>query len=348
MRIRGANTGGYIETRLRGTVAALVSGRRHAVVRGHPLLRLGEVRLLPGPDPAAERHGARRRGRAHPVRLGLAAGHLPRPLRRRQLRGGAGGRRYDADRRRALSIWAFSAQPLLVPRSTPFVATAMSLSTLLAARFVLRAYRSRRRRVRPDAERVIIFGAGDAGTQLVRQMRSDKSSPFLPVALIDDDPAKRRLRIHGVRVRGARTQLAEVAAAVRASTVVVALPGADARLLRDVSGRADRAGVQVLVLPPLERIIRGRVVPTDLRAVDVEDLLGRHPARLDLRAITDEIAGKRVLVTGAGGSIGSELCRQIRRFGPASLVMLDRDESALHAVQLSITGRALLDGDDTV
>ncbi len=248
----------------------------------------------------------------------------------------------------ALSVWAFAAEPLLVPRSTPFVATAISVSTLLAARFVLRAYRSHRRQVRPDAERVVIFGAGDAGTQLVRQMRSDKSSPFLPVALIDDDPAKRRLRIHGVRVRGARDQLAEVAAAVRASTVVVALPGADARLLRDVSGRADRAGLHVLVLPPLERIIRGRVVPTDLRAVDVEDLLGRHPARLDLRAITDEIAGKRVLVTGAGGSIGSELCRQIRRFGPAELVMLDRDESALHAVQLSITGRALLDGDDTV
>jgi FlaA1/EpsC-like NDP-sugar epimerase len=248
----------------------------------------------------------------------------------------------------ALSIWAFSAQPVLVPRSTPFVATAISLSTALAARFVLRAYRNQRRQVRPDAERVIIFGAGDAGTQLVRQMLSDKSSPFLPLALIDDDAAKRQLRIHGVRVRGAREQLAEVAAAVRASTVVVALPGADARLLRDINGRANRASLHMLVLPPLEAIIRGRVVPTDLRAVDVEDLLGRHPARLDLRAITDEIAGKRVLVTGAGGSIGSELCRQIHRFGPAELIMLDRDESALHAVQLSITGRALLDGDDTV
>jgi FlaA1/EpsC-like NDP-sugar epimerase len=248
----------------------------------------------------------------------------------------------------ALSVWAFSAEPLLVPRSTPFVATAISLSTALAARFVLRAYRNKRRQARPDAERVIIFGAGDAGTQLVRQMLSDKSSPFLPVALIDDDAAKRELRIHGVPVRGAREQLAEVAAAVSASTVVVALPGAAAPLLRDISGRADKAGLHMLVLPPLEAIIRGRVVPTDLRALDVEDLLGRHPARLDLRAITDEIAGKRVLVTGAGGSIGSELCRQIRRFGPAELIMLDRDESALHAVQLSITGRALLDSDDTV
>jgi FlaA1/EpsC-like NDP-sugar epimerase len=248
----------------------------------------------------------------------------------------------------ALSVWAFSAQPQLVPRSTPLVATAISLSGVLAARFVLRAYTGRRRQNHPDAERVIVFGAGDAGTQLVRQMRSDKSSRFLPVALIDDDPAKRRLRIHGVAVRGAREQLAEVAGATRASAVVVALPGADAQLLGDLSGRAGQAGLHLLVLPPLDRIIRGRVAPDDLRAVDVEDLLGRHPARLDLRAITDEITGKRVLVTGAGGSIGSELCRQIQRFGPAELIMLDRDESALHAVQLSLTGRALLDGDDTV
>ena len=248
----------------------------------------------------------------------------------------------------ALSVWAFSAQPQLVPRSTPLVATAISLSAVLAARFVLRAYTGRRRQNQPDAERVIVFGAGDAGTQLVRQMRSDKSSRFLPVALIDDDPAKRRLRVHGVAVRGAREQLAEVAGATRASAVVVALPGADAQLLGDLSGRAGQAGLHLLVLPPLDRVIRGRVAPDDLRAVDVEDLLGRHPARLDLRAITDEITGKRVLVTGAGGSIGSELCRQIQRFRPAELIMLDRDESALHAVQLSLTGRALLDGNDTV
>lgn len=247
-----------------------------------------------------------------------------------------------------LLVLAFSAQELVVPRSTPFVATAIALSTVLAARFVLRAYTSGRRQASPDAERVIVFGAGAAGSQLIRQMRSDKSSRFLPVALIDDDPAKRQLRIHGVRVRGCRDQLVDAAAAVRASTVVVALPGADANLLRDLSRRVESAGLHMLVLPPLDRIIRGQVVPTDLRAVDVDDLLGRHPVRLDLRAITDEIAGKRVLVTGAGGSIGSELCRQIHRFGPVELIMLDRDESALHAVQLSMTGRALLDSQDTV
>ena len=191
------------------------------------------------------------------------------------------------------------------------------------------------------------MGAGVAGSQLVRQMRADASSPFLPVALLDDDRTKRQLRIEGVRVRGTRADLASVAAKSQASALVVAMPQAEAEMLRELSAAAAQAGLHMLVLPPLERIVRGRIAPTDLREVDVEDLLGRHPVRLDLRSITDHIHGKRVLVTGAGGSIGSELCRQIHRFGPAELVMLDRDESALHSIQLSITGRALLDGSDT-
>lgn len=248
----------------------------------------------------------------------------------------------------ALTVWAVLASPAIVPRSTPFVASLVALTTRLAARSVLRAYTSHRRAQRPDGERVIVLGAGDAGSQLVRQMRADRGSPFVPVALLDDDPAKRQLRVEGVRVRGSRRDLVSVAARYQASTLVVALPQANAEFLREVTTAADGAGIHTLVLPPLERIVRGRVAPTDLREVDVEDLLGRHPVRLDLRSITEELGGKRVLVTGAGGSIGSELCRQIHRFGPSELIMLDRDESALHAVQLSITGRAMLDGTDTV
>jgi FlaA1/EpsC-like NDP-sugar epimerase len=246
-----------------------------------------------------------------------------------------------------LACWALLANPIIVPRSTPFVASVVALTTRLAARSVLRAYTSRSRGDRPDAERVIVLGAGVAGTQLVRQMRTDPSSPFLPVALLDDDPAKRQLRISGVRVRGTRADLGAVAAKTQASALVVAMPRAEADELRQLSAAAGQAGLHLLVLPPLDRIVRGRIAPNDLREVDVEDLLGRHPVRLDLRSITDHLHGKRVLVTGAGGSIGSELCRQIHRFGPAELIMLDRDESALHSVQLSITGRALLDGSDT-
>lgn len=246
-----------------------------------------------------------------------------------------------------LLVWTLITHPPIVPRSTPFVAAVVALTSLLAARLVLRAYTSGRRATHPDAERVVVFGAGSAGSQLVHRMREDRNSRFVPVAVLDDDPAKRQLRIEGVPVRGGRGALEAVVRQCGASSLVVAMPGADAELLREITAEADRIGMHTLVLPPLDQVIRGRVVPNDLRAVDVEDLLGRHPARLDLRAIVDSIAGKRVLVTGAGGSIGSELCRQIQRFGPAELVMLDRDESALHAVQLSITGRALLEGTDT-
>jgi FlaA1/EpsC-like NDP-sugar epimerase len=102
----------------------------------------------------------------------------------------------------------------------------------------------------------------------------------------------------------------------------------------------------VLVLPPVRELFDGTPTASDLRNVDVADLLGRQPIDLDMAAIADQISGKRILVTGAGGSIGSELCRQISRFGPSHLLMLDRDESGLHATQLSVEGRALLDTDD--
>ena len=107
------------------------------------------------------------------------------------------------------------------------------------------------------------------------------------------------------------------------------------------------AGMTVLVLPPVESLL-GPLRPTDIRPLQVEDLLGRHPADVDPSSIAGYINGRRVLVTGAGGSIGSELCRQLRTYGPSALVMLDRDESGLHAAQLSMEGRALLDSPSLV
>ena len=124
------------------------------------------------------------------------------------------------------------------------------------------------------------------------------------------------------------------------------MPSASADTIRELSTLAREVGLEVLVLPPVRDLFNGRPSASDLRSLDVADLLGRQPVELDMGAIADEISGKRVLVTGAGGSIGSELCRQISRFGPARLVMLDRDESGLHGTQMSIEGRALLDSDD--
>lgn len=244
--------------------------------------------------------------------------------------------------------WAVLAPSYVVPRSVPLIAAALTMTGVFAARFLFRSWRLLSDGRRASEKRVVIFGAGEAGRRLLRSMARDPGSGYHAVALLDDDKRKQRLRVEGVQVRGTRDDIARVAHANGATALVVALPQADSALIRELSDRAAAAGLDTLTLPPLREIIGGRPTSRDLRDVNVEDLLGRRPISLDTTAIAEQIAGRAVLVTGAGGSIGSELCRQIARFGPAKLYMLDRDESGLLATQMSITGLGLLQGDEVV
>ncbi len=201
------------------------------------------------------------------------------------------------------------------------------------------------RTLRPGGDevtRVVVVGAGEAGTQLVTSMMRNPEGRFLPVAMADDDPHKSRLTIAGVAVRGGTEDVPAIARDAAASTVVLALPSADGAVIRRIAGEVAGCGLTVLVLPPVHELLDGADA-SDVRPLTEADLLGRRQIETDIDGIADYVTGRRVLVTGAGGSIGSELCRQLHRFAPADLVMLDRDESALHGVQLSISGRALLD-----
>ncbi|WP_227423272.1 nucleoside-diphosphate sugar epimerase/dehydratase [Pengzhenrongella sicca] len=247
-----------------------------------------------------------------------------------------------------LTVWALLADPLVVPRSVPVVAGTLALAGMFAVRFVIRSWRDHRLASRANQKRVIVFGAGEAGRHLVRSMVRDPRGGYFPVALLDDDRTKRRLHIDGVRVRGTRESIEAVARRQNASTLVVALPQADAPLIRELTDQAEAAGLDVLILPPLLEIIGEQPTVHDLRDVNLHDLLGRRPISLDTTAIAEKLAGRSVLVTGAGGSIGSELCRQIARFGPAKLYLLDRDETGLQTTQLSLSGEGLLTGDDTI
>ncbi|MBB1048167.1 nucleoside-diphosphate sugar epimerase/dehydratase, partial [Dietzia cercidiphylli] len=235
-----------------------------------------------------------------------------------------------------------------IPRSVPLITGALIVLAALILRSLVRAKELFGAGAAKDAEAVIVFGAGSGGRQLVRQFRRSVTSKYNPVGILDDDPSKRNMVIEGVRVHGGRDYLEALATRTGAGTLIVAVPSLPGDDLIDVRDRAEAAGLNVLVLPPLDSLMTGRVAATELREINVNDLLGRKPAKLNQTQIAEYIRGKRILVTGAGGSIGSELCRQIIRFRPAELMMLDRDESGLHSAQLSISDQAMLDGDDTI
>jgi len=236
-----------------------------------------------------------------------------------------------------------------VPISAPVVGGAFALVLLLGVRYLRRLHRERT--LRPDvstAAPVLLFGAGSAAEQLLASMLRDPQSPYLPVGLLDDDPALSHLRINGVSVLGRREDIPATLRRTGARTVIFAVANADAEAVRDVRRITLDAGATFKVLPSVVELLDGPVSVRDIRDVRVTDLLGRRQIETDLDAIAGYLKGKRVLVTGAGGSIGSELCRQIDRFSPEELMMLDRDESALHAVQLSLRGQALLDHDEVI
>jgi len=236
-----------------------------------------------------------------------------------------------------------------VPRSAVVAGGVTAGALMGGVRYTFRLMLERRRRPRGEGcERVLVFGAGEGGVQVINAMLADPDSPYLPVALLDDNPAKRNLRIRGVRVLGTRHRLADAAAETRADSLLIAIPTAGAELVSELTDQALAAGITVKVLPPVRELFGGDVGVADIRAVTMADLLGRHEVAIDLPSIAGYLTGRRVLVTGAGGSIGSELCRQVHNLAPAELIMVDRDESALHGVQLSIEGRALLDSPNLV
>ncbi|MDQ6614633.1 MAG: polysaccharide biosynthesis protein [Actinomycetota bacterium] len=247
------------------------------------------------------------------------------------------------------TIDGVTVSPRMVPFSTTLVGGFIALILMSAVRYARRVHNERHKRPsREDAERLVVFGAGEGGAQVITAMLRDPDSPYVPVALLDDDPMKRNLRIMGVPVEGTRARLADVAAAHEAKTVLIAIPSADSSVIGSVSKRVAEAGLRTKVLPATSELFGDAVGVGDIRDVTPSDLLGRHEIKTDLASIAGYLTAKKVLVTGAGGSIGSELCRQLHQFAPAELIMVDRDESALHAVKLSIDGRALLNTPDTV
>ncbi len=192
------------------------------------------------------------------------------------------------------------------------------------------AYEFFSRRYPHQRQRVLVVGAGNAGEQILRDMARNPKSPYYPVAVIDDDPEKKGTYLHGVRVVGDRTVIPQVVRDYRVEMALIAIPSASSREIRDIVRRLREAGVRkIKILPGVTELASGHVTLMDLRDVAVEDLLGREPVEIDLGRIRESLAGKSVLITGAAGSIGSEIARQVARFAPELLVLLDEDETEL-------------------
>ena len=193
--------------------------------------------------------------------------------------------------------------------------------------------------VRPVSrdQRILIYGAGDAGEMLVRDMKHNPFHEYEPIGFVDDDVRKVGQRIHGVKVLGTRQDISVIIAQTQPHAVVVAIPRAEPVTVREVVKILEPYKLPIKTLPSLRDVIGGKVELSQIRSLSIEDLLERAPVGLDATPLRNLICGKRVLVTGAGGSIGSELCRQIVSFGPSNLILFERYENGLHSVSLELS-----------
>jgi FlaA1/EpsC-like NDP-sugar epimerase len=221
------------------------------------------------------------------------------------------------------------------PRSLPLLDGLLTLLLTGSVRYSVRVAERLRQRCsgHPEPRRLVIVGAGEAGVALLTELQRNSHLGLLPVAFIDDDDDKHGANIRGVPVAGDRRQLARVIKETRAKQVVIAMPHAPGDVVREITRTCEQVGLKARIMPGIGDLLNGRSSANQLREVDIEDLLRREAVHIDIRAVRSLIQGKRVLVTGGGGSIGSELCRQILSCRPAGLVILGHGENSIFAMQ---------------
>jgi FlaA1/EpsC-like NDP-sugar epimerase len=233
-----------------------------------------------------------------------------------------------------------------VPRTVWVLDWLLCLAFVAASRMLARTIieRPQTSSLVARGKEVIVVGAGDAAQLMVKEMLRSPAIGYTPIGLVDDDPRKKNMRLHGIRVLGTSDELQRILHDRRPDELLIAIPSASGELRRRIVEVASDAGVPVKTLPGLHELIAGdEALTRQIRPVQVEDLLGREPVETDVAAISSYLEGKTVLVTGAGGSIGSELCRQIARAEPARIVMVEQGESALFDIE-----RELVDERDFV
>ena len=235
-----------------------------------------------------------------------------------------------------------------VPRSTLFIATPLFLLLASAVRVGERLLLRLKAGRREGVKRVLVYGAGHTGETIASRLREDQNSKFQPVGFIDDSASKTSLRVAGFRVFGSLRDLEKVVKRTAAEALVVAIPRSDSQLLDRVQESCKALGLELFIVPSRSAFLAGDFHQVELRRVGIEDLVGRRAITIDNDLIRDLVTNKTVLITGAGGSIGVELARQVAAHNPSRLVFVDRDETGLQSAQLAVYKSGLLSDDDIV
>ena len=218
------------------------------------------------------------------------------------------------------------------------LAVTWSLHLLLigGSRFCWRMFRDSFMVKATNKKRTLIIGAGSAGAMIVRQLLKNQDVDILPVGFIDDDPRKLNLDILGIPVVGQVRDIEEKVKELQIDNIVIAIPSLKKKELNHIFLECAKTTAQTKILPMLEDIVTGKISVNQFRDVEVEDLLGREQVKLDTEGIAEYVTNKVVLVTGAGGSIGSEICRQISRFHPSKLILLGHGENSIYTIEMEL------------
>jgi len=238
-----------------------------------------------------------------------------------------------------LTFTLFEFHPARVPKGVWFIDLLLCLAFVAGSRLLARTLIERPLpgQVVARGKEAIVVGAGDAAQLVIKEMLRNPGLGYTPIGIVDDDPRKRNLRLHGIRVLGTTADLPTLIRDRRPDEVLIVLPSASGEVRGRVAEAARAAGLPVKTLPGLTELVSGDSgLATQLRPVEVEDVLGREPVEVDLEAIAGYVTNEVVMVTGAGGSIGSELCRQLARLGPTQLVMVDHSEPALFEIDRAL------------
>lgn len=204
------------------------------------------------------------------------------------------------------------------------------------SRFSWRVLRDRYIATGVTKKRTLIVGAGSAGTMVVRQLQKNPVAELEPVAFVDDDPHKFKLQIYGLGVKGCTKDIPTLVESLQIENIVIAIPSLTKGEIRRIYEECAKTKVKTKIMPLLEDLVSGKVSVSQIRDVEVEDLLGREPIELDMSSIRNKLTGKTVLVTGAGGSIGSEICRQISQFSPNRLLLLGHGENSIYQIDMEL------------